>query len=278
MNRFLNRSRSTIKRFVFGIATRLLGDENGRLEVRTLTGPARGTRLRLDLVGNYEMGYFIGSYERDIADRLSTFVKRGWVVWDVGTYIGYYTCLLAKLVGGDGKVIAIEADARNLALTRQNVAINGLSNVAFVAAAVGAPDTEVEFVLADGSNSHISGTWIGAKQDAYAGTEMRARAVRMTCKTLDQIWLEGLASRPDLIKLDIDGAEERAFQYLDTLGSAVRPIFLVELHNPDCDKAAWRFAERCNYSIEGFDNRETFINAESVHGTVLLTPREKQKT
>lgn len=272
MSRFLDRSRSMIKRFAFGVAARCVGDENGRLAVKTLTGPAKGMRFRLDLAGNYEMGYFLGNYEREIVDRLSTFVKPGWVVWDVGVYIGYYTCLLARLVGGEGKVVAVEADPRNLARTRRNVEMNGLPNVTFVGAAVGAPNTEVDFVVADGSNSHISGTWIGSKQDTYAAAEIRARPIKMTSKTLDQLLIEGLAPRPDLIKLDIDGAELWAFQYSDKIGATVRPTFLVELHNPECDDAAWQFAERWNYSIEAFDKGEVFTTADSVQGTVLLRP------
>jgi hypothetical protein len=83
-----------------------------------------------------------------------------------------------------------------------------------------------------------------------------------------------LAPRPDLIKLDIDGAELWALDYAELLATQVRPLFLVELHNPECDSAAWRFASRWNYKIERFETGEAVDTAESVHGTILLTPRE----
>ena len=265
-------SRSMIKHVVFGAWTRLLGDEDGRLKVITLTGPAKGMRFRLDLVGNYEMSYFIGNYEREIVDRLTIFVPPDWVVWDVGTHIGYYTCLFARLVGSAGQVVAVDADPRNLVRTRQHVAMNGFANVTFVTAAIGAPDAEVGLVLSEGTNSHLLGTWIGARQEDYAAP--KAREIRtVKCRSLDQLFTDGLAKTPNLIKLDIDGAEFWALQYLDTLATTVRPMFLIELHNPECDEAVWRFASRWDYRIERFDSGEIFTTAESVHGTVLLTPR-----
>src|ERR1700685_4612700 len=99
MSKFRNYPRSILKKLVFGTFTRFSADQNGRIAVRTLSGPAMGLRFRLDLVGNFEMGYFLGNYERNIVNRLSTFVQPGWIVWDVGVYVGYYTCLLARLVG-----------------------------------------------------------------------------------------------------------------------------------------------------------------------------------
>jgi FkbM family methyltransferase len=273
MNRFRNYPRSMLKKLVFGTLARFSADQNGRIAVRTLSGPAKGLRFRLDLLGNYEMGYFLGNYERNIVDRLSTFVQPGWVIWDVGVYVGYYTCLLARLVGAVGKVVAVEADPRNLARTQQHIAMNGFTNVSCICAAIGVPHTEMDLFVGEGSNSHLSGTWIGATRENYAAKEMRDTAIKVTCKSLDQLLLDGLAPRPDLIKLDIDGAELWAFQHMDTLATTVRPIFLIELHNPQCDEAAWRFASRCNYGIADFDTGEVFTRAESVHGTILLTPR-----
>ncbi|MFZ0422338.1 MAG: FkbM family methyltransferase [Xanthobacteraceae bacterium] len=265
--------RSILKRLIFGACTPFLGDDQGRIGVRTLTGPAKGMRFRLDLRGDYEMHYWLGNYEREIADRLRAFVKPGWTIWDVGIFIGYYTCLFARLVGSEGQVVAIEADPRNLARTRRHVEMNRFANVTFVAGAIGIPDAEVKLLMSDGSNTHLAGAWIGATQGGYVSNEMRDKAITVRCKSLDQIIADRLAPRPDLIKLDIDGAELWALDYTDLLATQVRPLFLVELHNPECDAAAWRFASRWNYKIERFETGEALDSAESVQGTILLTPR-----
>jgi FkbM family methyltransferase len=231
-------------------------------------------RFRLDLYGDYELRYWLGNYEREIVDRLQTFVQPGWTVWDVGIFLGYYTCLFARLAGSGGQVVAIEADPRNLARTRGHVEMNGFANVIFVAGAIGVPDAEVDLLVSEGSNSHLAGAWIGARQGDYMSNETRDTVINVKCKSLDQVLAEGLAPRPDLIKLDIDGAELWALDYTELLATQVRPLFLVELHNPECDAAAWRFASRWNYKIERFETGEALETAESVRGTILLTPRQ----
>ena len=61
---------------------------------------------------------------------------QGNFVIDLGANIGYYTCILAKLVGKDGKVFAFEPDPRNLKLLEKNIKVNEYNNVVIVDKAV----------------------------------------------------------------------------------------------------------------------------------------------
>ena len=63
-------------------------------------------------------------------------VKDGDNVIDLGANIGYFTLILAKLVGPTGKVFAFEPDPRNLALLKKNVEYNNYKNVIIVPKAV----------------------------------------------------------------------------------------------------------------------------------------------
>ena len=53
------------------------------------------------------------------------YVKKGDNVLDVGANIGYFTLMLAKLVGPTGKVFAFEPDPRNISLLKKNIETNG---------------------------------------------------------------------------------------------------------------------------------------------------------
>lgn len=69
------------------------------LEVRILQGPLRRKRW---IARSSEHGCWLGSYEAAKQERMIEFVRPGMVCWDVGANVGFYTLLLAELVGGAG--------------------------------------------------------------------------------------------------------------------------------------------------------------------------------
>jgi hypothetical protein len=81
---------------------------------------------------------FEGYWEYWITEFIWRNAKPGQVALDVGANHGYYTLLLADLVGPNGKVHAFEPNPRLAELLGQNIALNGYWHVADArAAAVG---------------------------------------------------------------------------------------------------------------------------------------------
>jgi FkbM family methyltransferase len=76
-----------------------------------------------------------GSFERHFAELFGELVKPGDRCVDVGANVGVHTIRLARLVGRDGEVVAIEPDPEVAQRTRRNIAINRLANVRLVRAA-----------------------------------------------------------------------------------------------------------------------------------------------
>jgi FkbM family methyltransferase len=76
-----------------------------------------------------------GRYEKHFAELFSHLVRPGDRCVDVGANVGVHTVRLARLVGEDGEVIAIEPDPDVLQRTRRNIALNGLANVRVLGAA-----------------------------------------------------------------------------------------------------------------------------------------------
>lgn len=60
---------------------------------------------------------------------MKSHVKNGNIVLDVGANIGFYSCLLSKLVGKNGHVFAFEPSPENFKLLKQNVEENKCTNV-----------------------------------------------------------------------------------------------------------------------------------------------------
>src|SRR5205807_2152840 len=63
---------------------------------------------------------------------------RGDVVFDIGANIGFFSTLLSRWVGPEGRVVAVEPDPENLALLRRNLDENRCTNARVCASAIGA--------------------------------------------------------------------------------------------------------------------------------------------
>lgn len=72
-----------------------------------------------------------GFWEMPVTEALMGFVRSGMTVVDVGANLGYFTVVLAALVGSRGSVHAVEPNPRMMTLLRRSVAVNGFSDTVF---------------------------------------------------------------------------------------------------------------------------------------------------
>src|SRR5256885_1092969 len=61
-----------------------------------LQGPGRGLRW---IVGSYNHGCWLGSYEYEKQVVLQRLVQKGNVVYDIGAHVGFFTLIFSRLVG-----------------------------------------------------------------------------------------------------------------------------------------------------------------------------------
>jgi FkbM family methyltransferase len=97
---------------------------------------AVGDTFDVDLSSKLEWQLWaFGGYEQHFAELFGYLVRPGDRCVDVGANVGVHTVRLARLVGADGEVIAIEPDPDVVQRTNRNIALNGLSNVRVISAA-----------------------------------------------------------------------------------------------------------------------------------------------
>lgn len=270
--------RNFIRTTFYRLVTLLLGDRDEFVTVRVLYGPARGIRLRLDMLRHKEGMYWFGKYERPILKTLAEhFLKPGMVVWDCGVYIGYYSCFFARAVGSDGQVVAFEPDASCLERAKQNALLNGLTNIDWKNAAIGDSTGTAQLILGGNTNSHLAGGWIGAREEDYRQrVELNIGEVEVPVYTLSDA-LDALNLRvPDLVKLDIEGVEGVAVPQAKRLIERCSPTFIVELHNPVCDREVWRFFNKMGYTIIDAISLEPIKSEEQSGGTLLCFPHGRR--
>jgi FkbM family methyltransferase len=141
----------------------------------------------------------IGEWEPGETALLGSHIQPGMTVLDIGAHVGYYTCLAGSLVGSRGLVVAFEPNPRNFELLLANVWRNGLTNVVCYPWAVSDRSAFIPLYLAtDNSGDH-----------RVFPTEDR-ETVGVRAVSLDQ--LEVLRPPVDVVKIDVQGAEEAVFR------------------------------------------------------------------
>jgi len=151
------------------------------------------------------------------------------VFWDIGANIGLYSLLFLSR-RPTGSVLAFEPDLRNLYLFNQTIRRNALSSVKIVPKAVDRQAGETTFFLDDITGA--TGTIVPNNffiLDQYGATPLQTM-IRTT--TLDEQLREN--EGPDLIKIDVEGAELAALEGGRCMLESYLPVVLYEATtNPD---------------------------------------------
>ena len=122
---------------------------------------------------------------------------------DVGANLGYFSCLLGKLAGPRGKVVAIEPEPNNFKLLQRNLRNNGLKNVTVHECAVGAQDGAAKMGIYKAANRgrHSLVDLEGCKQ-----------FIEVPVRRLDDLVKDAGVESWDLVKMDVEGYEAFVFE------------------------------------------------------------------
>lgn len=127
---------------------------------------------------------------------ITSFIKKGWTILDIGANIGYFTLLFSKLAGKRGKVFAFEPDLENFTLLEQNVNENKLKNIVLVKKAVSNTTGKIKLFL-DEENKGDHKIY-----NSYDGR----KSITIESIRLDD-YFKDYKGKIDFIKMDIQGAE-----------------------------------------------------------------------
>jgi len=143
-------------------------------------------------------------------------------VLDVGAHIGYYSLIAATPIGPNGKVFAFEPAPDNFEILRQNIELNGHTNIVPVQKAVDAKSGQRTFLLAESSDSH------GFFTHPLSRTKSTCL---VACVAIDE-FLAG--HTVDVVKLDVEGAEPAAILGMKNTLQQNPNLTLIAEINPFC--------------------------------------------
>ena len=231
----MGRIKSIIKQILFY----LLSGSKGYADIKVLAGQAKGIKMRIDL--RKEGSYFLGTYDKWIFDRINfeDFIKPGMVVWDCGSYIGYYTAVFRKCMGETGQIFVFEASTKNYNIVKELPILNNWHNVSVINCAVGPEHTILKF----SDNLGGSNGPVGLSKTYDSDIEI----IEVECHGIDELVQEKNIPLPDVIKFDLESAEVFALHNGDRVFGQKRPIILLELHGEEAFLAAGSFLSKYNY-------------------------------
>jgi hypothetical protein len=187
-----------------------------------------------------------GSYEQTETELVKKIIKKGNTVIDVGASVGYYTLLLAKIVGDTGRIFSFEADVTRFSILQKNVALNNFANVVM----------ENNFISDNTKKNHY---------DNYV--------------SLDD-YFSNHVGNIDLIKMDIEGAEGLALKGMTEILKKNKDIkILTEFHTNELKKFGTKPVQFLNdlhdlgFSIYNINEKKKSIDIITNEDLLLDYPR-----
>src|SRR3974390_3330884 len=205
---------------------------NAMLEAATsrrgFSAVINGDAMRLE----YEIGarYARTGYEpvfyRNFVDR----IRPGMTVFDVGAHVGIFTLGAALRVGKSGCVFAFEPAPDTVDMLRRHVRMNGMDDVIEVVPSIVSDADGKATFYAHGLSMAASMSQSNTV-DLNPERPERAATLDLTSMARDT-FCETRGISPDVIKIDVEGAEYLALKGAERLLGAGRPspVILCEVH------------------------------------------------
>lgn len=187
-----------------------------------------------------------GYWESWITLALARTLRPGWHCLDVGANHGYYTLVMADGAGPDGHVLPVEPTPRLAELLRQTLDVNGFPNVDVVQKAASDADGKTLQLVIPARrslNAHLA--------EVVEPTDDAVAVESVTIDSLTRDW-----PRVDLIKIDVEGAEESVWRGMERTISDNRDLVVVlEFNVPRYEdpRAFLRTIEAAGFALRYID-------------------------
>ena len=208
-------------------------------------GPAKG--LRYPVVLPIDKGVWTGTYEWDFAARIAASIAPGAICYDVGSYRGFLAGVIA-LAGGH--VYAFEPLPVNCRQIEAMIAANPGLRISLLQVALGNDVGVARFrILSDSSMGKLTSSEFRPED---TGLEM----VEVRVSTVDELVLTGQLPPPQLMKIDVEGAEAMVLAGARRVLAKYQPALFIEAHSA-------QLAQQCRFELSQYGYRIQALNPET---------------
>lgn len=228
----INFSKISNKKTIGKILRALLKIIPKGMTVLIVQGKLKGKKW---IKGSGVNGYWLGSYESEKASLFEKTLKKGNIVFDIGAHVGFYTLLSAELAGKEGKVFSFEPLMANYEYLKKHIEINNYKNITPFNVAVSDKDGFAFFAKGENtSTGHLT-----------SNGEIKIKTI-----ALDDWINEKRLPVPDILKIDVEGAELAVLKGAEDLLRKNHPIIFLSTHSNDIHKKCCDFLLSLGYKLE----------------------------
>jgi FkbM family methyltransferase len=235
---------------------------------RVMAGPLAGREILIDRRGTGAWEDMLaGRFDAEIYDAIAQALPaRNGIVWDVGAHIGFHTLGFSTIVGPSGRVVAFEPNPSNRERLRQNLERNAdlAARIEILPYGLSEHDGKSLFAFSRDIDSGASSMSFldRTTPSVDPGTSASWEKIVVPVRTADSLIRDGTA-RPDVMKIDVEGAELLVLQGAAEMIRMTRPTTIIEAHS-----ARLAFNVHEWFENEGYQVR---ILAELAPSRVLLS-------
>lgn len=215
--------------------------------------------------------FYFGNYEVEETNTICNNVKPYMIVMDIGANIGFFTLLMARLVGPEGTVHSFEPNPDIQRRLKENIKINpDLSDdrIKLYEMALGARNGKTTFYCPIIGHEGVG----GIKNTERAPLE---KTITVKVNTLDDFIIKNNIKKIDFIKMDIEGGELDVLKGADYTLNKIRPIILFEGNEVNTEPYGYRvfeiilYLEKRGYAVKK-SGSENFIALPGDNGENIL--------
>jgi FkbM family methyltransferase len=210
-----------------------------------------------------------GSYEPLTTSTIESILSEGMTFVDIGAHVGLFSLPALHWVGTTGKVISFEPHPANYVMLLENASRNQLEDRLI---AVQSAVSDVHEIV----KLHTSTFNTGDHQLFHTGAR---DSIEVECTTLDHYFPSG--TKVDVIKMDVQGAEEKAFRGMKRVLTDNHDIQLIwELSPSQLDNAGSNASEVLHwladlgFSFSSIDEAKQNLQVRSIEEILQVCPHD----
>lgn len=177
-------------------------------------------------------GQIVGRYEPEQEVEFLKLLNDVETLWDVGAHVGWYSILAAKQLEPSASIYSFEPNPHNLHFLKQHKDLNSFQNIKIIEHALSDYDGEAFFT-----------------DNQQQSSLNKSGDFKVSVTTGDQI-AQSHGESPDLIKVDVEGAEIEFLNGAKKLITSARPKILLSAHGYKKNDGCLKWFKEHQYTTE----------------------------